>query len=80
VLIADPRPLRVQRAEMFAQSGMSATDRARKYIDGTVRAMIARGMRAEKAAVVARAKAPAWVKEALADMESARMNGGQRVA
>jgi superfamily II DNA or RNA helicase len=81
VLIADPRPLRVQRAEMFAQSGMSATDRARKYIDGTARAMVSRGMRAEKAAVVARAKAPQWVREALAAAESMNMSGGSsRVA
>lgn len=64
-LIADPRPMRVQRAEMFAASGIPVRERALRYIDGTARAMQARGMRAEKAAIVARAKAPAWVKEAL---------------
>lgn len=65
-LIADPRPLRVQRAEMFAASGIPVEQRAERYIEGTVRAMQARGMRPEKAAAVARAKAPAWVREALA--------------
>jgi DNA repair protein RadD len=65
VLVSDPRPLRVQRAEMFAQSTVPVATRAQRYIDGTVRAMVSRGMRAEKAAVVARAKAPAWVREAL---------------
>ena len=77
VLIADPRPLKVQRAEMFAQSTVPVAVRAQRYVDGTVRAMIARGMRAEKAAVVARAKAPAWVREAL-DMNAE--NGGRHVA
>lgn len=77
VLIADPRPLRVQRAEMFAQSTVPVGVRAQRYVDGTVRAMVARGMRAEKAAVVARAKAPQWVREAL-DMNAE--NGGRHVA
>jgi hypothetical protein len=55
--------------------------RAQRYIDGTVRAMVTRGMRAEKAAVVARAKAPQWVREALAAAESMNMSGGSsRVA
>ena len=64
-LIADPRPLRVQRAEMFAASAIPVGERARRYVEGTIRAMQARGMPAARAAVVARAKAPAWVKEAL---------------
>jgi hypothetical protein len=62
---------------MFAQSTVPVGVRAQRYIDGTVRAMVARGMRAEKAAVVARTKAPAWVREAL----EAQMSGGSsRVA
>lgn len=64
-LIADPRPLRVQRAEMFAASGIPVAERARRYVEGAARKMLERGMRPEKAAIVARAKAPAWVKEAL---------------
>lgn len=64
-LIADPRPMRVQRAEMYAASEIPVRERAIRYVEGTVRAMQSRGMRADKAAVVARAKAPAWVKEAL---------------
>jgi len=76
-LIADPRPLRVQRAEMFAQSTVPVSVRAQRYVDGTVRAMVARGMRAEKAAQVARAKAPQWAREALEQLEA---KGNQRVA
>lgn len=64
-LVADMRPLRVQRAEMFAASTIPVRDRAMRYVEGTVRACVARGMRPERAAFVARAKAPAWVKEAL---------------
>ena len=64
-LIADPRPMRVQRAEMFSASGIPVARRATLYIEGTARAMQARGMRPEKAAALARAKAPAWVREAL---------------
>jgi superfamily II DNA or RNA helicase len=64
-LIADPRPLRVQRAEMFAASTIPLRERATRYIEGTVRAMQARGMRPDRAAIVAKAKAPAWVREAL---------------
>ena len=73
VLIADPRPMRVQKAEMFEASGVPVEDRARKYIDGTERAMVARGMRPAKAAMMAREKAPSWVREALA--ESVRRAG-----
>lgn len=69
-LIADTRPMRVQRAEMFAASGIPVETRAALYIEGTMRAMRARGMRAEKAAMLARAKAPAWVREALTQGES----------
>lgn len=69
-LIADPRPLRVQRAEMFAASAIPVQERARRYVEGTVRAMQARGMRPEKAAIVARAKAPAWVREALGSVSN----------
>jgi len=63
--ITDPRPMRVQRAEMFAMSTVPVGARAMRYVEATERAMVARGMRPEKAAIVARAKAPSWVREAL---------------
>lgn len=67
VHVVDPRPLRVQRAEMFAASEMPPRVRAEKYVDGTVRAMVLRGMPAHVAARKAREKAPQWVKSALSD-------------
>ena len=66
VLVSDPRPMRVQRAEMFEASTVPVAERAAKYIDGTERSMVARGMRPAKAAMMAREKAPSWVREALA--------------
>ena len=80
MLISDPRPLRVQRAEMFAQSTVPVGVRAQRYIDGTVRARGSGGMRAEKAGGVARARAPQWVREALGLSDMNAQNGGQRVA
>jgi superfamily II DNA or RNA helicase len=74
-LIADPRPLRVQRAEMFAASSIPLRERATRYIDGTIRAMQARGMRPDRAAIVAKAKAPAWVREALSQQFGEVSNG-----
>jgi superfamily II DNA or RNA helicase len=64
-LVVDPRPQRIQRAELYAQSTVPPADRAARYIAATERAMIARGMPARVAARVARSKAPAWVTEAL---------------
>ena len=63
--ITDPRPMRVQRAEMFAMSTVPVTDRAARYVEATERAMVARGMSPGRAAHLARVKAPAWVREAL---------------
>ena len=63
--VIDTRPLRIQRAELWAASSMSERDRAERYITATVRAMRARGMRPDTAAIVARKKAPAWVRDAL---------------
>lgn len=64
---ADPRPLRVQRAELFSQSGMSQGERVARWLDGAVRAMRAR--RPELSEVWCRKaalrKPPAWVREAL---------------
>ena len=68
----DLRPLRIQRAEMFAASTVSLEVRARGYLAGTERAMVRRGMRPEKAAVMAREKAPEWVRKALGEGESYR--------
>lgn len=64
VLVADPRPMRVQRAEMFEASGMPARARAEKYVAAVERAMVERGMPAHVAAKRAREKAPSWVREA----------------
>jgi len=64
VLLADPRPMRVQRAEMFEASGMPARARAEKYVAAVERVMIERGMPAHVAAKRAREKAPSWVREA----------------
>lgn len=64
-LVVDPRPQRIQRAELYAQSTVPPADRAARYIAATERAMIARGMPARVAGRVAREKAPAWVTEAL---------------
>jgi hypothetical protein len=58
--------MRVQRAELYAQSGVSPAYRAQQYIQGTERRMVERGMPVHVAGRVAREKAPAWVREALA--------------
>lgn len=63
--LSDPRPLRVQRAELVAQSGIPVGVRARRYVEGVERCMVARGMQPHVASRVAREKAPQWVKEAL---------------
>lgn len=64
VLIADTRPMRVQRAEMFEASGIPARERAEKYVAAVAKTMIERGMPASVAAKRAREKAPSWVREA----------------
>jgi len=69
-LLADPRPLKIQRAEMFAASTVPLATRARGYLAGTERAMVARGMRPEKASILARSKAPQWVRDALSEGDS----------
>lgn len=63
--VVDPRPMRVQRAEMFAASEIPVELRAQKYVEGTVRAMVSRGMPEYIAVKRAREKAPSWVKTAL---------------
>lgn len=63
--VIDCRPLRIQRAELWAASSMSDRERAERYLMATVRVMRARGMRPDRAAIVARKKAPAWVREVL---------------
>lgn len=70
-MVTDPRPLRIQRAELYAQSGIAPKVRAGGYLVAIEKKMIERGMKPEVAALVARKKAPAWVKEALAGRESA---------
>lgn len=66
VLIADPRPMRVQRAELYAQSGVAPELRAARYVEAVERRMVERGMPVHVAGRIAREKAPAWVREALA--------------
>lgn len=73
VLIADPRPMRVQRAEMFEASSVPVGDRAARYVASVEKKLIERGMPARVAGVRAREKAPSWVREALA--ESVRRAG-----
>ena len=64
VRVADQRPLRVQRAEMWEASGMPAAKRAELYVEAVARKLMARGMSAARAYAMARARAPGWVKEA----------------
>ena len=66
VLVADPRPMRVQRAELYAQSGVAPELRAARYVEAVERRMVEQGMPVHVAGRVAREKAPAWVREALA--------------
>lgn len=65
--VGDPRPMRVQRAELWSQSTVSPRERAEVYINGAVRAMRSRkpSLSEQWARSTAAAKAPAWVKEAL---------------
>lgn len=65
VLVADPRPMRVQRAEMFEASGIPAPKRAAQYVESVARTLVQRGMPAHVAARRARERAPQWVREAL---------------
>lgn len=67
VLIADPRPMRVQRAEMFDASGIPVGDRAARYVERLTETLGKRGMPSHVAAQVARERAPSWVREALAE-------------
>ena len=63
----DARPLKVQRAEMFAASDVPVAVRAAQYLDGTVRAITAKNpsVSAGWALATAKKRAPAWVREAL---------------
>lgn len=65
--VGDPRPMRVQRAELWSQSTVSPRERAEIYINGAVRAMRSRKPSLSEAWArgAVTAKAPAWVKEAL---------------
>lgn len=65
--VSDPRPMRVQRAELWSQSTVSPRERAEIYISGAVRAMRSRKPTLSEAWArgAVTAKAPAWVKEAL---------------
>ncbi len=65
VMIADPRPMRVQRAEMFEASGVPVEQRATRYVAAVEKKLIERGMPVHVAARRAREKAPSWVREAL---------------
>lgn len=64
-MMADPRPMRIQRAEMFNASGIPPKDRAEKYIAAIERTMIQRGMPTHIASKKARERVPSWVREAM---------------
>ena len=64
--MSDPRPMRVQRAEMFEASQVPVGDRAARYVASVEKKLIERGMPARVAGMRAREKAPSWVREALA--------------
>lgn len=64
VMVADPRPMRVQRAEMFEASGIPTRVRAEQYVK-SVEQKLARHMPPSVASRRAREKAPQWVREAL---------------
>jgi superfamily II DNA or RNA helicase len=76
VLVADPRPMRVQRAELYAQSGVAPELRAARYVEAVERRMVERGMPVHVAGRIAREKAPAWVREALRGWRSLRRGRG----
>ena len=63
----DPRPLRIQRAELWAQSGVPTEVRAHKYLDGAVRGLLNRrpDISPQWARSAVLSKAPRWVREAL---------------
>lgn len=75
VLVSDPRPMRVQRAEMFEASSVPVGDRAARYVERLTETLGKRGMPGHVAARVAREKAPSWVREALAGAEGQRRAG-----
>ena len=57
--------MRVQRAELYAQSGVAPELRAARYVEAVERRMVEQGMPVRIASRIAREKAPAWVREAL---------------
>lgn len=63
--VSDPRPMRVQRAELFEKSSISKVDRARVYFDAMVAKFSRSGLTPKVAQTLAARKSPAWVKEAL---------------
>ena len=76
VMIADPRPMRVQRAEMFEASTVPVGDRAARYVEAVEKKLIERGMPARVAGVRARERAPSWVKKALAGVGETQRRAG----
>lgn len=76
VLVADPRPMRVQRAEMFEASTVPVGDRAARYVEAVEKKLIERGMPARVAGMRAREKAPSWVREALAGAGETQRRAG----
>lgn len=63
----DPRPLRVQRTELWDQRGVSDEERVRRWVDGAVRAMRMRkpGLSEEWCRRQVLRKPPAWARKAL---------------
>jgi len=76
VLVSDPRPMRVQRAEMFEASQVPVGDRAARYVASVEKKLIERGMPARVAGMRARERAPSWVREALAGVGETQRRAG----
>lgn len=65
VNVTDPRPMRVQRAELAAMGDLTTREMAERSIKSAVDVLVRRGMPAHRAEYAARQGAAAWVKTAL---------------
>jgi superfamily II DNA or RNA helicase len=65
--LIDPRPLRIQRAELVAQSGVPVAVRAQRHLEAAERAIARRkpSLTPPQIRFAAARSAPAWVREAL---------------
>lgn len=65
--VVDPRPMRIQRAEMYAVSELPASTRAKQYLASLVRTAEKARVPEHKRAAWALKKAPQWVRDALSE-------------